>query len=99
MVWRHGDIMVAAVSEVPGEAAPQPTKVLALGEVTGHSHRIEDPDTADIYEYRGVRYLRVTALAARLVHEEHKPITLPRGSYRFWHQREYTPGAIRRVID
>jgi hypothetical protein len=99
MVWRHGDILVAAVSGVPDEAAALATKILALGEATGHSHRIEDPDTADIYEYRGVRYLRVTAPAARLVHEEHKPITLAHGSYRFWHQREYTPAAIRRVVD
>jgi hypothetical protein len=97
--WRHGDVMVAAVEALPEGAQALPTKVLAYGEVTGHSHRIEDPRSADVYELNGVRYVRVTAESARLVHEEHKPIVLPRGIYRFWHQREYTPTAIVRVID
>lgn len=99
MLWRHGDILVAAVGEIPGPALRQQTTVIAWGEATGHRHRIEDPDTADLYEYRGVIYVRVTVEAARLVHEEHHPITLPRGLYRCWHQREYAPDKIRRVVD
>ncbi len=98
-MYRHGDIMVAAVSQIPEGALPLAHRTLALGEVTGHSHRIEDPDTAEVLQYRGVRYIRVTAEQARLVHEEHHPIILPRGTYRCWHQREYTPTAVRRVID
>lgn len=98
-MWRHGDIMVAAAETVPAEARVLPTVTLALGEVTGHSHRIEDPASAQVLEYRGVRYLKITAESARLIHEEHHPIVLPRGIYTFWHQREYTPGAIRRVVD
>lgn len=98
-MWRHGDILVAAADAIPEGATALPTRVLALGEVTGHSHRIEDPRTADVFEWRGVRYIRVNAPSARLVHEEHGPIVLPQGVYRTWHQREYTPGAIRRVID
>jgi hypothetical protein len=98
-MWRHGDIMVAACEAIPAGATELPTLTLALGEVTGHSHRIEDPRTANVFEWRGVRYIQVTADAARLIHEEHGPIVLPRGTYRSWHQREYTPGAIRRVID
>jgi len=98
-MWRHGDIMIAAVESVPEAAHVLPTVTLALGEVTGHSHRIEDPRAAEMLEFRGVRYLRVTAESARLIHEEHHTIVLPRGTYTVWHQREYTPGAIRRVID
>jgi hypothetical protein len=33
------------------------------------------------------------------VHEEHRPIELPIGVYRVWQQREYTPTAIRTVLD
>ena len=31
--------------------------------------------------------------------KEHGPITLPRGTYRVWQQREYSPEAIRIVMD
>ena len=44
-------------------------------------------------------FVRVLADAVRVVHEEHQPITLPRGTYRVWGQREYSPEAIRRVLD
>ncbi|MEO7718833.1 MAG: hypothetical protein ABIY70_21755 [Capsulimonas sp.] len=99
MMWRHGDIMIAAVEEIPAGAETKPGTTLAHGEMTGHSHRIEAPGTAEIYERNGNLYVRVLALEARVVHEEHKPITLPRGDYRFWYQREYTPQAIRRIVD
>jgi hypothetical protein len=91
--------MIAAVDSLPGEAQTKPTAILALGELTGHSHRIENAKTAEILELRGQMFLRVTADSARVIHQEHKPITLPRGTYRFWFQREYTPQAIRRIVD
>jgi len=34
-----------------------------------------------------------------VVHEEHGPISLEPGTYRVWIQREYSPEAIRRVLD
>jgi len=99
MMWRHGDVMIAAVNEIPEQAQLKPTAVLALGELTGHSHRIEDAKTAEILDLNGKMFVRVTAEQARVVHQEHKPIVLPRGTYRYWFQREYTPQAIRRIID
>jgi hypothetical protein len=44
-------------------------------------------------------FLRVVADSARIVHQEHGPISLPRGLYRVWKQREYNPGAFRWVSD
>ena len=43
--------------------------------------------------------LEVTVERATVAHEEHGPITLPRGSYRVWRQREYSPEAVRPVRD
>ncbi len=43
--------------------------------------------------------IRVIADEARIIHQEHQPITLPRGDYRVWQQREYTPEKIRRITD
>jgi hypothetical protein len=98
-MWRHGDVLIAATATMPREARRRQTPVLARGEVTGHSHRVAEPETAEVWEWDGILYVNVTARSATIVHEEHKPITLPRGLYRVWMQREYTPGRIRRVVD
>ena len=73
--------------------------VLAEGEVTGHTHRIEEPGAAELLECGGTLYLRVIADRATVVHQEHRPLALPHGEYRVWQQREYTPQAIRTVAD
>jgi hypothetical protein len=52
-----------------------------------------------VLEKDGTLYLRVVADRATIIHQEHRPITLPRGSYRVWAQREYSPEAIRPVLD
>ena len=98
-MWRHGDVLIATAETIPPGAKKRPTTVLVWGEITGHSHRIADPDTAELWECDGVIFVNVMAYAATVIHEEHHAITLPRGIYRVWQQREYTPQAIRRVVD
>jgi hypothetical protein len=98
-MWRHGDVLIAAVDALPRKAKRRHTTVLVHGELTGHSHRLEDPTTGELWDVDGVLYLRVTAPSARVVHQEHAPITLAEGTYRVWQQREYSPEAIRRVVD
>ena len=99
MLWRHGDVLIARVEAIPTSARQLPTTVLAHGEVTGHSHRVERPETAQVFRSGDFLYLSVTAEMAALVHEEHSRIELPRGVYKVWQQREYTPRAIVRVSD
>jgi hypothetical protein len=99
MMWRQGDVFMAAVDTIPAGATARPHCVLAEGELTGHSHRIDQPGVARLYEHGGSLYLEVTAASATVVHQEHKPITLLRGCYRVWGQREYSPEAIRAVRD
>jgi hypothetical protein len=97
---RHGDVLVAPTTDVPSALRRQPSPVLAWGEVTGHSHRIAESGAAELW--RGSRdelFLHVTAARATLVHEEHRPIVLQQGWYRVWFQREYSPRAVRRVLD
>jgi hypothetical protein len=98
-MYRHGDVIIAAVDSIPAEAIRRPGAILARGEATGHSHRIADPAAAEVFDFDGHGYFRVTAASARLVHNEHAAIELPAGSYRFWMQREYTPKEIRRIVD
>lgn len=98
-MWRHGDVMIARTESIPATAKLRPDVILAYGESTGHSHQIEFPATAELWELDGQLYLKVVAENARVVHEEHKPITLERGLYRVWKQREYTPERVRPVYD
>jgi hypothetical protein len=98
-MWRHGDVFIAAVKGIPRGAVRRAGTLLAEGEATGHSHRIERPETVELYERGGLLYLRVVAESAQVIHQEHCPITLPRGTYRVWQQREYSPREIRTVRD
>jgi hypothetical protein len=98
-MWRHGDVMIEAVKRIPAGAKKLPHRILAKGEITGHSHRLADDDDATLFEADGQLYLSVQSGTATLLHEEHHPIQLPQGSYRTWIQREYTPAEIVRVRD
>ena len=98
-MWRQGDVFLAGVASLPEGASPRAGGVLVEGELTGHSHRLEKAGVGEVLEHRGTLYLRVTARQATIVHQEHGLITLPRGSYRVWQQREYTPQAVRTVAD
>ncbi len=98
-LYRHGDVLVSALQELPATAEKQTHLVLAEGELTGHSHRIAEPGAAELFQSGAEMYLRVIAPAATLIHQEHGPITLPTGFYRVWRQREYSPREIRIVRD
>ena len=98
-LYRHGDILVARTDHVPEDARRLHHLVLAEGELTGHSHRVAERNAAVLYEASGVKYLTVTANRATLIHQEHGPISLTRGKYRVWRQREYSPREIRAVRD
>jgi hypothetical protein len=98
-MWRHGDIMIERTEAIPEYAKRLQHVTLAYGEVTGHSHRIEAPEKAVLWQIQGGdQYLKITQ-TTRIIHEEHHPITLEPGLYRVWHQREYTPRKIIQVRD
>lgn len=99
---RHGDVLVHKVSSLPAGALVQVADVpgqaiLAYGEVTGHAHRVKDP-TAQLWLDGANTYLTVDQVA-QLTHEEHHTITLEPGVYQVIHQVEYSPSAMRRVVD
>jgi hypothetical protein len=98
-LYRHGDLLVENTAAVPAGARLANHLVLAEGELTGHSHRIAEKGTAELYQSADGLFLRVKADRATLVHQEHGPIELPRGVYRVWRQREYSPQEIRVIRD
>ena len=96
-VWRQGDVFIVSVPKLPKDVSPQ-RPVLAEGEVTGHAHRIKDPATAQVFRGTDGLFLEVSR-ETTVIHDEHQPITLPRGAYAIRIQREYHPKEIRRVVD
>ena len=101
-MWRQGDVFIECVDTIPAKArrSPLPHGILVHGELTGHSHRLDDPKSAAVFALGpGAMFLDVPASGTRIVHDEHGPIELPQGFYRVWRQREYSPQAIRVVQD
>ena len=98
-MWRHGDVLIQSCKGIPRGAKKLPHLMLAKGEQTGHAHRVREREGNELYELGESLYLHVNGEEATVVHEEHEPISLDRGVYRVWVQREYTPKAIRRVVD
>lgn len=99
-MWRHGDVLIAKVDAMPDEVQAAEGATVAYGEITGHSHRFAQPNRVELFNgMDGLLYVRVVDDEATLVHEEHDPIVIPQGVYRVWQQREYTPKAVRRVVD
>jgi hypothetical protein len=97
--WRQGDVFIIATGELPAGLRPRPP-VLAEGEVTGHAHRVKAGMNAQVLaDDSGGLFLDVADAEATIVHEEHGPVTVPRGQYVVRIQREYHPKEIRRVID
>jgi hypothetical protein len=96
-MYRQGDLLFVK-DEVPGGAVEQEDGVLALGEVTGHRHRIHDRTRAIMMVAGAVSYVRAMQ-EADIVHEEHDTITLPVGDWRVIRQREYRPDGWVQVAD
>ena len=100
MQYRHGDVMLELVDKLPGGAHRQVNHAtLAFGEVTGHSHAIKQKSDVSLYDYGNFMCLDVQAGPVSLEHEEHATIELPKGLYRVWRQREYSPEEIRIIQD
>jgi hypothetical protein len=76
MVARQGDVGFL-VGNIPGDAKRIPLRPFALGEVTGHSHRVAPgyEDAVEMYEgIDGEIYVRITgAVEVPVIHEDHDP--------------------------
>lgn len=102
-LWRQGDVLIQRVGSVPPSAGKLKRAVLASGDTTGQRHQVKDRRAARLYSVGEGRdaqlFLEVIADEADVVHPEHGAITLPRGAYRVWRQREFDDRGIRFVAD
>ena len=112
LLYAQGDLLIERVADIPLSGTPiDPTMegatVLAEGELTGHRHAIYDTITMfrddalahDIPNGLYVGHIKVDGPAARIQHQEHDTVTLPKGTYRVRRQRELEPKDARIVAD
>jgi len=96
--YRHGDVVIIPGNIPENAKSDSNTKVvLAYGEVTGHSHRIDNG--ALLFKFNNKTYLRVTEPFAVLKHEEHKALKIPQGEYEIKIQQDYEPDGWKKVVD
>jgi len=93
---RQGDVSIIASKPRGRKLNRIADPVLARGEITGHAHRIIEGKVRLYNMASGVLYLRVLSEFAKLYHEEHEDVILPKGDYEVRRQREFDPLAGRR---
>lgn len=99
---RQGDTMLRRIQKLPLNLKRSKGKAtLALGEKTNHHHTFADSGAigfADDETARIVDAVQVDETSV-LTHQEHDPITFPRGNYESLKQVEDTSEEIRAVAD
>ena len=97
-MWRQGDIIIRKTKKA--KKGKLKNKIIALGEVTGHSHRFTPESKVRVYDNgNGTQSVQVIG-ENELVHEEHETLSLPRGEYVISVQREYDLiEGVRQVMD
>lgn len=112
---RQGDILLIPVTSIPAtyEQRKPATVTIGHGEVTGHHHVLKEaawlvaPETTAEALFRfgangqtdAPLFVYIDEGGTVLEHPEHAAIDVPTGTYRVVRQREYTPQAIRSVMD
>lgn len=87
---QQGDVIIEKVDNIPSNSKTVKTEILVHGEV-GHAHKIASVDLSNVDVFvaeDGTLYCQ-SIREFTVVHEEHKPITLPGGKYKVRRVLEY----------
>lgn len=96
---RQGDILFIRVDKLPADLNKSKDLIVAHGEVTGHAHRVTKAAGVDLLESAvGSKFVEAET-GWEVTHDEHGPIEFEAGNWEARRQREYSPEAIRKVID
>ena len=90
--FQQGDTIYMPVESIPSAAKEYQRGergfVVAHGE-SGHTHVIDCPvQLIEFYEHEGLLFFKNTQ-AVTVTHEEHKPLTIPPGTWKVDKVREY----------
>ena len=103
MFYQHGDVLIknAIIPQGAKKEKVLNKVILAEGEITGHTHVIEDcKEKVETYKHGNIIYMLVKQ-PVKVKHEEHKSFTIMPGSYEIDRVKEFDPWEeeIRRVQD
>lgn len=117
IVYQQGDVILQKINtddidkymSVMSSSEDDEKVVLALGEATGHHHRFETSKLNEgvlVHGYgrqwqKEPSFITINNGPATLYHEEHNPITVPKGAYAVKIVREFDHfgTTTRRVVD
>ena len=89
-IFRHGDLLIRGVRQIPTDAIAKSTNVIATGEQKNHQHQlIGDHKIFEIPDY-GTIYFEAKEEVS-LDHPEHSKIQIPKGVYTVVHERSFSP--------
>ena len=105
VMYRHGDLLITRINAVPQSAINISSKIIAEGEVSGHKHKLvgqaivrllpgreaSGVENGDISINRIPELYFSASEDVKLMHEEHKTLELPMGSYKVTKEREFNP--------
>lgn len=100
---QHGDVTIQEIKSLPKGIVPVSREngrlILARGEATGHNHSVLEK-TATLYQLGSELYMEVSDPVV-IVHEEHKPLTVPTGIYKIGQvvERDWQSELVKRVVD
>jgi hypothetical protein len=100
MKYQQGDVLLIQTDESIKNGKELTHLILAEGEVTGHSHQVVS-GIASLIAIGDKRILNVLSDYAKLKHQEHKEIDIPKGKYEVRIVKEYDHFSeeTRRVAD
>jgi hypothetical protein len=100
VLYRHGDVLLRSIIELPKGLKVLSKPVVAEGTVTGHTHRFKESKVRVYKSKDNKLYVVNTLKIANLIHEEHNTIKIPKGIYEVIEQREYDLlEGVRTVLD
>jgi NADPH:quinone reductase-like Zn-dependent oxidoreductase len=102
-MFRQGDLLFV---KIEANAIPNNAKagdgILALGEATGHHHKLVGGDHFTFAVNDGAlrQFAKMGEAPAMVTHQEHATIELPGlTAWEVFRQREYSPTQLRNVMD
>jgi len=95
-LYRHGDLLIKQIDQIPLMAKPLSTNIIAEGEITGHNHKLYGSQQVyGTHSDKNFRIIEPTYFQAKeeisLKHQEHDTLKISKGNYVILHEREHDP--------
>ena len=94
-LYRQGDVLLREVQKMPDTAKTSEDHILVRGETTGHAHSA----SIQMQVFRTDEGGMFLQGPGQLLHQEHKTIQVPEGTFEVVRQKEYSPLANHIVQD